>query len=439
MLGNLTTFGAALALLLVCGTRAEAHHIDSAIATPNCTSSTLALHFTGGELENLPFTVTYSVTALCTDGSVNSFPGSVSGMPVGAIQGQFVGTFDVTVTQSVPLLAGRSCSITGTATLVNGNTVNVTNITGSSQFQVDCTETCMGNPHPTCMPAGGTLPNGNVCRADCTFCGDGIVNDDEQCDDGNTNNNDSCSNACRLNTCPCPSTFLNLGPAGQETVFALNTTGGKQTANFSNVTVNGDVSIAAGATLQLMAPSTINGNLFVDAAGSWSKGPGKVTGTVSTGLNLSAARQAALNASAQAAALAPNFTFGNITGNQTVTGVAGLNVVKITGNINLSDHSLTLTGPPGAFFIINLAGSLTLGGSGGIVTAGSVLPSQVLVNMTGTGALINTHVGNIINAIVLGPNVGGTIHSANGSFLLGRDFTLMSGAKVTFQPCPCNG
>ncbi len=198
--GMLRGFGSRLttlfALVALSATPALAHHIDSAIATPDCTSSTIALHFTGGELENLPFTVTYSVTALCTDGSVNSFPGSVSGMPIGAIQGQFVGTFDVTVTQSVPLLAGRSCSITGTATLVNGNTVNVTNITGSSQFQVDCTETCMGNPHPTCMPAGGTLPNGNVCRADCTFCGDGIVNDGEQCDDGNSIDSDSCTNQC---------------------------------------------------------------------------------------------------------------------------------------------------------------------------------------------------------------------------------------------------
>jgi len=67
---------------------------------------------------------------------------------------------------------------------------------------------------------------------------------------------------------------------------------------------------------------------------------------------------------------------------------------------------------------------------------GGVLASHILINMTGTGSnLISTHVGNIINAVVLGPNVGGTIHSANGSFLLGRNFTLMSGATVKFRGC----
>ena len=96
-----------------------------------------------------------------------------------------------------------------------------------------------------------------------------------------------------------------------------------------------------------------------------------------------------------------------------------------------------MTGPSDAVFVINLSGSLTLDGSGGIIASGGVLSSHVLVNMTGTGSnLISTHVDNIINAVVLGPNAGGTIHSANGSFLLGRDFTLMSGAHVNFGVAP---
>ena len=71
-----------------------------------------------------------------------------------------------------------------------------------------------------------------------------------------------------------------------------------------------------------------------------------------------------------------------------------------------------MTGPSDAVFVINLSGSLTLDGSGGIIATGGVLSSHVLVNMTGTGSnLISTHVDNIINAVVLGPNVGGTIHS----------------------------
>jgi hypothetical protein len=57
----------------------------------------------------------------------------------------------------------------------------------------------------TCEPTGrANPPNGNPCRSDCTFCGDGIVNgppgrDDpghETCDDGDTSNFNACTNSC---------------------------------------------------------------------------------------------------------------------------------------------------------------------------------------------------------------------------------------------------
>ena len=51
----------------------------------------------------------------------------------------------------------------------------------------------------TCDPPGGSLdPNGHPCRPECTFCGDGIVNGDEECDDGNDMEDDSCDNDCNL-------------------------------------------------------------------------------------------------------------------------------------------------------------------------------------------------------------------------------------------------
>ena len=43
------------------------------------------------------------------------------------------------------------------------------------------------------------LPNGNPCRADCTYCGDAIVNGPpgtETCDDANADDRDSCRNTC---------------------------------------------------------------------------------------------------------------------------------------------------------------------------------------------------------------------------------------------------
>ena len=54
------------------------------------------------------------------------------------------------------------------------------------------------DPGETCDPPGSTLPGGAICRDDCTFCGDGLVQarDGEQCDDGNNRNGDGCSATC---------------------------------------------------------------------------------------------------------------------------------------------------------------------------------------------------------------------------------------------------
>jgi probable HAF family extracellular repeat protein len=235
---------------------------------------------------------------------------------------------------------------------------------------------------------------------------------------------------------PCagaPAGYPNLGGASAFTVFALNTTG-KQTVNFSNDSVTGDVAVVAGATVTNQAPSTVNGNVFVSSGASFG-GPGHVTGSVLTGQALSAARTAAINASAHAAALSPNSTFGDITSNTTVKGESGLNVVQVNGNIRLSNASLTLSGPADAFFVVNLSGSMTLGGSGGIKVGGSVPTSHLLINMTGSGKLINTHVRNSVQGTILGPNVGGSLNGAFGSLLLGQNFSQMGGVLVSFEGC----
>ena len=51
----------------------------------------------------------------------------------------------------------------------------------------------------TCSP---TLNQSIGCRLDCTYCGDGLVNDaSEQCDDGDSINDNSCKNDCTLPSC----------------------------------------------------------------------------------------------------------------------------------------------------------------------------------------------------------------------------------------------
>ncbi|MHC4538062.1 MAG: IPTL-CTERM sorting domain-containing protein, partial [Planctomycetota bacterium] len=56
----------------------------------------------------------------------------------------------------------------------------------------------------TCDPPGVPGPNTaqpGICRASCTYCGDGIMNNGEQCDDGNGVNFDGCNNDCEIETC----------------------------------------------------------------------------------------------------------------------------------------------------------------------------------------------------------------------------------------------
>ncbi len=80
----------------------------------------------------------------------------------------------------------------------------------------------------TCDPPGsvpGTpAGNTNACRDDCTYCGDGIVNNGEECDDPN---DPTCSNECKLipfcgngivdpgETCDPPGSVPGLPPGNQ--------------------------------------------------------------------------------------------------------------------------------------------------------------------------------------------------------------------------------
>ena len=65
----------------------------------------------------------------------------------------------------------------------------------------------------------------------------------------------------------------------------------------------------------------------------------------------------ALSAATDANALTATQTFSNLTTSTTITGVAGLNVIDINGNINLNNMNLTLNGPAGAQFVMDVVGN----------------------------------------------------------------------------------
>ena len=151
---------------------------------------------------------------------------------------------------------------------------------------------------------------------------------------------------------------------------------------------------------------------------------------------LAQANADALTAAAQAAALTPTQTFGSITSDTTVTGNGGLNVITITGNIT---DSLILSGTGSDVFIVNVSGSVSLGGSETLGMDGGVTADHVLYNFTGASGTITTHVGNVLNGTLLAPTYSFSLDGLfNGAIIGGgKSITLLSGARVnqvTFNP-----
>src|SRR5262245_39172153 len=133
---------AACAFLLGART-SEAHVLDAAVATPNCGTSTIQLHFTGSFMANGPFSIPYTLAFSCSDGgpAIPPISDTATGTVMNATPGSVNGTFDITVTQAAAL-AGRTCLVSGTATLFQGgaqyNTVAMTDPGGATEFEVEC-------------------------------------------------------------------------------------------------------------------------------------------------------------------------------------------------------------------------------------------------------------------------------------------------------------
>lgn len=261
--------------------------------------------------------------------------------------------------------------------------------------------------------------------------------------------------ACSQTPCASPPSGFPNTLSGFLTyaVFAINGNGfngsstynsaptGTQTVNLSLGTINssgGNPAVGVGpkADVTQQGPFIINGNVVVSPTGTFT---GAHSFTTSSQVDTD--RIDALDFSATAAGYTATQTFSSITTATTINGgstahggVPYLNVIQVNGNIT---NSVTLNGTTNDWWIINVTGNVALTGAEAITETGGTTASQVIINMTGTSATLNTGVGDILDAIVLGPHVGGDIHSGNVSLLLGGDFSISSGAVVTSAACSC--
>lgn len=240
--------------------------------------------------------------------------------------------------------------------------------------------------------------------------------------------------SCPVPQCPRPTTSYPTVELGSPyALFALDGIKGKQLGTLSGTTIKGSAAVASGASLQISSASTLTGNLYLDSGAAFT-GPLTVGGSISTGSNLATPRLIAGVVNVLAGALKANVSYASVTSNTTVTGVAGLNVVTVKGNINLSNAALTLSGPTNAYFVLNVGGSITLSGTGAIKVGGSAMSTRVLVNMTGGGA-ISTGPEDIVEGTLLGLTSGGSLGGGFGDVLLGGNFSLLPGSQVGLQSC----
>ena len=153
-------------------------------------------------------------------------------------------------------------------------------------------------------------------------------------------------------------------------------------------------------------------------------------------------------AAASAAGLTANLTIpGNqITGNGSVTGNGGENVIDLT-QVNMSNGAFTINGTASDMFIFRVAGQFVVGNSS-IRATGGVTPNHILWDITGTNQTVKSPNGAWDGTILalssgvqfdntpsgLGPNRGAVIAADDVNNNQNWVFSTVSGFDLNYTP-----
>lgn len=253
----------------------------------------------------------------------------------------------------------------------------------------------------------------------------------------------------QLDNCANSSLVNNLGTAGPQNFAVFSMGGPGSMLNINLATVNGEVGVANPGTIQESAPSTVTGSIIVGSQVKTSGVHGQNGGIV---VNDSLVTQAVSDANSAAsyfgglpetASVQSQFpSNGYILQNLTVTGDGSLDVVDLPYFRLDNNATLTLTGPVGTGFVINVNGNFNLH-TGNIQVGGGVLPMDVVYNIIDSKATVTTMVPTTGVGILLAPN--NDINSMDSSAFSGEiiggyssTIVLMSGSKFT-NPCGHRG
>jgi hypothetical protein len=240
-----------------------------------------------------------------------------------------------------------------------------------------------------------------------------------------------------VGACPAAPAVFGLGPAGNYTVLGLEAANLIISEGATKVT--GNVGLAKNGTGALLK-STIDGQLFLDpTAHPDIHSDLKITGVPPIVIkDMTPENNAAFAANLALAAMAPTQpAIGQITGNTTITGGPGVNVVSVAG-VDMVKKTLTISGSASSVFIINVTGGFNFSSSS-MVLAGGVQPNNIIWNFIGPGEDIDIFkTGTVAAGTFLAPyrNITQDHATLNGRYIgasNGLTLKMHSAATVT---CP---
>ena len=220
--------------------------------------------------------------------------------------------------------------------------------------------------------------------------------------------------------------FIGLGEAANYAVLGAN-------VNLHNVSVTGDVGVAANGALNIGGPSELHGNAYLGAGTTFSNN-GLLDGILIQPYAINQALADAISASQNAATLSPNLVFSSITNSLVIQAAGAQTVVNVTGDLDLSSGEYVhFDGIDGQKLILNIYGGFTLGGDASIrgLPGSGIDAGDILINMVGTGDTVTTGINNNVEGTMLTINRAVAAHNFTGAVLGGNlEIRLTSGATV---------
>ena len=171
--------------------------------------------------------------------------------------------------------------------------------------------------------------------------------------------------SAQINGCANSTVVNNLGAAGPGNFTVFSMGGAGSLLNINLATITGSVGVANLCKIKESAPSAINGDIIVGSQVDTSGVHGSYGSITVDDATVTQAFSDATNAAAYLSGLPSTSGVqsqfpanGQVIQNLTVTGTAGINVVNLPSFRLDNGATLTLTGPAGTGFVINVWGRL---------------------------------------------------------------------------------